>query len=124
MDSHDRGLELVRAVATHASRPRDEIERLVDGLPLPQGPILVRQQNERSIAPEAGCGAREVEPHQRQQPERLGLVGHQPHEERSEPLGISGELAAFGRLTCRREVALVEDEVEDAQDLGQAPREL
>ena len=57
-------------------------------------------------------------------PEHLRLVGHEARDERGEPLGVAGQLAALGDLAGRGEVALVEDQVEDAEHLAQARRQL
>jgi hypothetical protein len=120
----DRGLKLVGARLTTAQGSLDESRPLGDLICIPARPVLLLEEQEPAPRIEAGLAPRVVQKHQREQAEGLRLVRHQPHEERSEPLGIRGELAAFGRLTGRREVALVEDEVQDAKDLGQAPREL
>ena len=48
-----------------------------------------------------------------QQPVDLGLVGHQPHQQPREPDRLRAQLAAG------RRVALVEDQVDDAQDAGE-----
>ena len=57
-----------------------------------------------------------VEEHEREEPERLRLVGHQRDEDPPEPDRLRAQLATHERLARRRPVALVEDEVEDLED--------
>ena len=65
-----------------------------------------------------------MEPHEGEEAEDLRLVGHEARDQRGEPLGVAGQLAALGDLPGRREVALVEDQVEDAEHLAQPCRQL
>ena len=77
-------LQEVGPVAAHAPRA---LERGAAGLDLravPQRAILVGEQHELAVA-KARVAARVVQQHQREQPERLGLVGHQLGERDTEP---------------------------------------
>ena len=56
-----------------------------------------------------------VQEHQREQAERLGLVGHQHGEQLREADRLVAERGAHGLRAARRRVALVEDEVEDGE---------
>ena len=64
---------------------------------------------------DAALAARVVQQHQREQPDRLGLVGHQRDERAPEPDRLAGERAAQQVGARARRVALVEQ-------AGRAPR--
>ena len=85
--------------------------------------VLVGEQHDLAVGADASLAARVVQQHQREQAERLRLVGHQHGEQLREPDRLVAELVADRRAAAARGVALVEDEVEDgehrAQPLGQ-----
>ena len=56
-----------------------------------------------------------MEEHQREEPDRLRLVGHQLGEHARQADRLGAQLAPDERLAGRRAVALVEDQVEHAQ---------
>ena len=62
--------------------------------------------------------------HEREQAKHLGLVRHEPRQQRGQPLRVAGEVSSLAGVTGRCQVALVEDQVEDAQHLTQAGRQL
>jgi hypothetical protein len=64
-----------------------------------------------------------VEEHQREEPQRLGLVGHQHSEQLGEPDRLVAELTPDEIVASRRRIALVEDEVEDCEHGLEAIRE-
>ena len=53
----------------------------------------------------------------RQEPHRFGLAGEPAHQHRRQPFRIVSQLAAGDGVAARGQVALVEDEVDDPQDL-------
>ena len=63
-----------------------------------------------------GRAPRVVDEHQRQEAVHLALVGHQLGERPAEPDRLAGEIDAAA-------VALVEDQVDDGEDRGEAVRE-
>ena len=72
----------------------------------------------RTIAPagsDPGAPPGVVQEHEREQPEDLGLVGHEVDEDPGEADRLRAQLLADERVAGRGLVALVEDEVEDAQ---------
>src|SRR2546423_512484 len=95
--------------APSRERPIEHALALVDLRAVPERAILLLEQHE--LGPRAGVAARVLEQHLREQPERLGLVGHEPREQPPEPDRLVAQLAAN-----RRPVALVEDEVENGED--------
>ena len=56
-----------------------------------------------------------MQAHEREKAERLGLVGHEPDQQRREPFGVLGEVARGDAAGAGAEVALVEREVEDRE---------
>ena len=107
MQRGDRGLQHVRAPAAQRDRA---VERAAPGADLrviPEVAILVLEQHEL-VAREPRVPTRVVQQHERQQPVRLGLVGHQRREREGEPDRLVGEVVAAA-------VALVVDQVEDRE---------
>ena len=75
-------------------------------------------------AVEPGGGARLVQQQQRQQAEDLRLARHQPVQGPGQRDRLRGEVAAGGLAAGGGQVALVEEEVDDREDLGQPVRQL
>ena len=89
-----RRLELIAVGLAHAARREEQRFGLGDQVGVPQRRVLL---GERHVV--AGGGAPRAAPrlgmkHQREQPERLGLVGHQRHHEPPEPDRLFAEIAA------------------------------
>ena len=76
LQRRDRGLEHVRAAAAQRQRPLEQRAPLVDLRGVPQRAVLILEQDELAAGNRA-LAARVVQQHQREQPEHLGLVGHQ-----------------------------------------------
>ena len=68
--------------------------------------------------------ARLFEEHQRQQPDRLGLVGHQVDQQPAETDSLLGQLLADQPFTRASGVALVEDQVDDGENGREAVRQV
>ena len=98
MASDDRRLQLVRAWPLLFGGARQHLAGLVDRLPVPQGPVLVLQQHQMTVAIEAGRGAGAVQPDQRKQASHFRLRGHQLVEQRGQPLGVFDEVARLRPL--------------------------
>ena len=75
MKGRDRGLDLVGTGAPEGPRLLDQPPGRRDRLPVPGAAVLVAQQDQAAPAVEAAARPRQVEPHQRQQPDRLWLFG-------------------------------------------------
>ena len=119
----DRRLQLVGAGPPQRLGPLEHPQALVDRAGVPEAAVLVGEQHELALRREARVAARVLQQHQREQPERLGLVRHQHAEELREPDRLAAEVAAHERRARARGVALVEDEVEDAQGGGEPVRQ-
>ena len=65
-----------------------------------------------------------MQQHQRQQPERLRLVGHQRAQQPREPDRLGAQLAAHQRVARGRGVALVEDQVQRRQHRAEPRRQV
>ena len=65
---------------------------------VPEAAILVGEEDELSVRRHAGVPARVLEEHQREQPVRLRLVGHEDAEKLCEPDRLGTEVAADERL--------------------------
>ena len=61
-----------------------------------------------------------MQEHEREQARGLGVVGHQRREEPAEADGLVAELRAHEAVVVARGVALVEHEVDDGEDAGEA----
>jgi hypothetical protein len=79
----------------------------------------VLQQHQPTVGAEAGGRAGAVQPDQRQQARHLRLGRHQLVEQRRQPLGVVDQVAGV-RLLGGGQVALVAQQVDHRQDLGQA----
>ena len=114
---------LVGAGAVAAQAAPDELVPLGDQLPVPQRAVLVGQRHQLAGRAHAGRSARLGEQQQREQPEHLGLVGHQVGERPRQPDRLRGEVGAQ-QWPRRRGVALVEDQVQHGQHRRQPVGEL
>jgi hypothetical protein len=113
VDRGDLGLEPVRA---HAVRPPKDAVALGDAVAVPQGAVLVLEQDQAPVGGDPREAPRIVEEHQREQAQRLGLVRHQDGEQLREADRLLAEISADEPPGRRPDVALVEDEVEHGED--------
>ena len=116
----DRRLELVRAGAAKRRGALEDTEPFVDRRGVPERPVLVAEEHELPVRTDPRVAARVLEQEQREQAERLGLVGHQHAEELREPDRLGAQLAPDERVAGGRGVPLVEDEVEHAEHVREA----
>jgi hypothetical protein len=115
VESGDRSLELVRPRSAKADRGVEHASSFRDPVGIPERAILVLEEDEVTVGVEPRRPAGVVEKHERDQPERVRLVGHQ----RGQDLRQSNRLVE--ELVPRRwPVAGVEDEVEHGEDGAQA----
>jgi hypothetical protein len=115
VERRDRRLHLVLPGLRGTNRPIEDGLPLVDLGAIPTCPVLVLEQHEVTIRCRARVASRVVEQHQGEQAEGLGLVRHELDEHASQPDRLAGQLAPHERLPRGRAVALVEDEVQDAE---------
>ena len=73
---------------------------------------------------DARVAAGVVQQHQREQAQHLGVVGHQPAQQPAEADRLAAQLAAHQPVALAGRVALVEDQVDDAQHAAQAVGQL
>ena len=92
---------------------------LLDRVPVPQRAVLVLQQHQPTVGTEAPCAAGAVEPNKCEQASDFGLRRHQPVEQGRQPLGVIDEIARLSTLGGAQ-VALIEEQVDHREDLGQA----
>src|ERR1700674_3985782 len=101
-----------------------------DGLPfgeevtVPDGAVLVSEQDQVAVRRRAGGSPRPDQQHERKQAHALRFVGHELHQETSEPDGLRAELLTDQALPRTRRVTLVEDEIDDGQDGPNPAREI
>ena len=95
-----------------------------DEQPVPPPPVLVGEQHRLARRVGAGAHARSLQFHQRDQPVRLGLACHQPGQDPAEPHRLGAQRRPHPVRTPGRRVALVEHQVDDLEDRGQAARDL
>ena len=79
--------------------------------------VLLLERDELAVGAQPLRAPRVGEQQERQQPEHLGLVGHQPREQAGEPDRLLADVAAHAA------VALGVDEIDDAQDAGEPLRQ-
>lgn len=116
MTAGDGGLEGVGAGA----RPVQGFDSAPDQHPVPFGPVLVGEQHRLAVRAGAGGDAGGLELQQRRQPVHLGFLGHQARQDPGQAQRVLAQGGADEIVAGRRRVALVEDEVDDLQDGGEA----
>ncbi len=84
-------------------------------LGVPAGAILVGEPDERAVGVGARVAARLGQQHQREQPRSLRLIGHQLGQQPGEPDGLGAQVGARELGARRRDVALIEDQVEHGE---------
>ena len=99
----DPGLELEGTRSATADAGAHDRMPLLDHRAVPPRPVLIAQEHEVALD-RAGRHSRLAEQHQREQPRRLGLVGHQLDERTSEPdrLGSAAKPVPDCRARCCR----------------------
>ena len=112
MQGRDRRLQDVRPAPAERQSAVEPGSSRGDLLSVPERPVLIGEEDDAAVG-EACLAAGVVHQHQRQQPVHLRLVGHQLGERPPEPDRLGGEVDAAA-------VALVEDQVHDGEDRGQA----
>ena len=110
MQRRDCGLQHVGTAAAERQRPLECGASRRDLVGVPERPVL--EENDRVFG-EARVAPGVVHQHQREQSVHLGLVGHQLGERTAESDRLCREVAATA-------VALVEDQVDDREDGGDA----
>jgi hypothetical protein len=118
----DRGFDRVRARPAHGERAGRERRRCADCLVVPARAVLVAEQHDVACGGKSRGRAGEVQPDERQQAEYLGFARHELGEQPGQPLRVASQLGALWPRPARREVAFVEEQVDDDQDLVQAGR--
>ena len=108
MEGGDRGLRLELAEAVAGEGGLEDLDGLGDDRGVPEGAVLVGEGDERAVGRGAGRAAGVVEEHQREQAVDLGVVG--------ERRDLAGEADRLGGEVDVAGVALVEDQVERAED--------
>jgi hypothetical protein len=111
VDGGDRGLQLVRAGAAQPHGPVEDGDALAEQGGVPTGAVLRVEADGLAGAVGAGPPARVGEHQQRQQAERLGVVGHQLGQQPGQSQRIVAELVAHQVVAGGGGVALVVDEV-------------
>ena len=121
----DLGLHLVRARRSAECPGLDQgVQPVPDEQPVPPPPVLVGEQHRLAGRVGAGADPRGLQFHQRDQPVRLGLARHQPGQDPAEPHRLGAQRRPHPVLARRGRVALVEHQVDDLEDRGQAARDL
>ena len=120
----DRRLHLERSRALQAGRRLQATPSLGDGGVVPQVPVLFVEHDQVTGVIHPGGAAGIVEEHQRQQPERLGLVGHQGAQDTVEPYRLGGQATADQVRAGAGRVALVEEQVQHGEHGGRALHQL
>ena len=113
-------MQLVRARRLHPQRPLDQVDALVDGVPVPRRAVLVGQEDEVAGGVRAG-GAAGVGQHEHgQQAQHLRLVGHQVGQEAGQPHRFGAALGADVVGAGRHVVAFGEQQL-DRRQHGREP---
>ena len=116
----DRRLELVRPRSPERLRATEDTQALLDLRPVPERAVLVGEEDELARGVDARVAARVLEEEESEEPERLRLVRHEDTEELRQPDRLGAQIGANEIVAGGCGVPLVEDEVEDAQDVGHA----
>ncbi|MFN8540920.1 MAG: hypothetical protein U0232_26005 [Thermomicrobiales bacterium] len=115
MDGGERGLQAVGAEAAGGEGAFHQGQALGDLALVPAAAILVFEQDQVASGRGARRAPRFLEQHQRKQTHDLGF-GEELDEEATEANRFSREIGADQRVAGGGGVALVEDEVDDAED--------
>src|ERR1700730_9483139 len=111
----DRCLNLVwTRLVTLEALPHDGLP-LGDEVAIPEGAVLVSEQDEFAVRGRARGASRLDEQHEREQSHDLRFVGYELDQEASEADGLHAKLLADKAVTRTRRVTFVEDEIDDGQ---------
>ena len=102
-------------------RAGEAVEPARDELRVPGGPVLIEEQDGVARGVDARGGARLLQLHERDEAVRLGLARRQLDEHPPEPQRVLAEPRPHDVVARGGGIALVEDEVDDAED-GRQPR--
>jgi hypothetical protein len=116
----DGRLDLVGTGRAHREGLVEQPGGLGDQLFVPVGPVLLGEPDQPPPAVEPGGGPGLVQQLQREQAEDLRLARHQPVQQPGQGHGLGGEVAPGGLAARAGQVALVEDQVDDREDLGES----
>ena len=120
MQRGDGRLDLVGTGRAHREGLVEQPGGLGDQLFVPMGPVLVGEPDQPPPAVEPGGGPGLVQQLQREQAEDLRLARHQPVQQPGQGHGLGGEVAPGGLAARAGQVALVEDQVDDGEHLGES----
>jgi hypothetical protein len=116
----DRRLDHVGTGAPQLQRADERGAAVCDPARVPARAVLILERDEVAGRVHA-CGSPRVgEQQQREQPERFGLVGHELREQPGEADRLLAQVAPHRQLPARGAVALGVEEVDHAQDTGEA----
>jgi hypothetical protein len=111
----DRRLQLVRPAATPAERRLQGRQALGDRVALPAPAVLLLERHERAGGIDPGGPPRIVQEHQGEQALRFRLLGQQLDQQPAEADRLAAEVGANQAIGLGARVALVEDQVDDAE---------
>ena len=115
MAGGDRRLHLVRLRLRASQRGVEQLDSLVDRVPVPARAVLLLERDEVAVFVDTTRAARVVEEHEREQRQRLGLVRHELRQGTGEANGFVREALTHEVGARARGVALVEEQVQDRQ---------
>ncbi len=116
VNGRDRGLQLIRANRTPGEGVGDERDAFRDGLPVPQGAILLRERDQIAVRPGPRRPPGIGQQHQRQQSRDLPVVRKEVVNSPGQPNRLIREIAALEVGADAAGIALVEDQIEHVQD--------
>jgi hypothetical protein len=120
VDGGDRRLQLVGAEGGARERVGDERGALRDVGAVPPAAVLVGERDQRAVGARARGAPRVGQEHEGEQSRDLAVVGQQGVHRARESDRLARELAALQGRARARDVALVEDQVEDVEHHAQA----
>ena len=119
----DRRLHLVRTGLTAPQRAVQHRQPLGDLAGVPCRPVLIVEGDELALVIDSCRSPRVVQQHQREQPQRFRLVGHQPRQHPTEPDRLGAQVGPHERGASRRGVPLVEEQVDHAEQRARPLRQ-
>ena len=124
MTGRDGGLELVGPRSAQSKGGAEDISTLGDGRRVPQGAILVLEQDQIAVGIDPPGAPGIVQEHEGEQAQGLGLIGHQDREGAGEPDGFTAESLSYQVGARTGGVPLVEEEVQHGKDRSRAFQQL
>jgi hypothetical protein len=116
----DCRLQRVESRASAAQRALREPLSLGDLAAIPERAVLLLEGHDLALRVEARGAPRVVQEHEGEEAVHLARVGKQLAQEPSQPDRLAAQIAPHEGVSRGGGVALVEDEIDDAQDPGQA----